>query len=168
MTPIEAHFFFREKRNGPHPKEKSLSGIVQSTPIPGAVKYCDHCAVLLPGVTPCVCAAFGADVPPLEAPASGTQGRRPEGVRMRFESIAGYRRRRAVGLPAFSHRSPAPGAGLMRPGFGRAFFFGSPKPFLFGPLQKEMGSGNSAPFLISPVQGRGRDHFFFGEICLPR
>ena len=29
------------------------------------------------------------------------------------------------------------------PGLGRAFFFGSPKPFLFGPVQKEMGSGSS-------------------------
>ena len=95
-------------------------------------------------------------------------GRRTEVAQTRHESTARYRRRRTVEQPAFSHRSPAPGAGLMRPGFGRAFFFGSPKPFLFGPLQKEMGSGNSSPFLISPVQGRGRDHFFFGEICLPR
>ena len=40
----------------------------------------------------------------------------------------------------------------------RAFFFGSPKPFLFGPFQKEMGSETSRPgtaFLA--------DHFFFAK-----
>ena len=43
---------FLRKRNGPHPKEKSLSGVMQSAPISGAEKYCDHWDVLLPGVTP--------------------------------------------------------------------------------------------------------------------
>ena len=41
-----------------------------------------------------------------------------------------------------------PGAGSRKyllQSFERAFFFGSPKPFLFGPLQKEMGSGTSRP-----------------------
>ena len=61
-------FFFREKRNGPHPKEKSLSGAVQSTSISGAVEHCDHWEAPLPGVTPCVCSAFGADAHPLGAP----------------------------------------------------------------------------------------------------
>ena len=67
-TDLGDHFFFREKRNGPHPKEKSLSGIGQSTPVSGAVEHCDHWEALLPGVTPCRCAAFGADVHPLGAP----------------------------------------------------------------------------------------------------
>ena len=42
--------------------------------------------------------------------------------------------------------------------FPRAFFFGSPKPFLFGPFQKEMGSGSSRPGTGFPA-----DHFFFAK-----
>ena len=44
------------------------------------------------------------------------------------------------------------------PGLGRAFFFGIPKPFLFGPVQKEMRSGTSRPGTAFPA-----DHFFFGK-----
>ena len=46
----------------------------------------------------------------------------------------------------------------MRPELGRAFFFGSPKPFLFGPLQKEMGSGR-----FRFENGVFADHFFFAK-----
>src|SRR5699024_2665838 len=77
------HFFFREKRNGPRPKEKSLSGAVQSTPISGAAEHCDHRETPLSGVTPCRRAAFGADTHPSGAPAPSTWGRLPKGVLIR-------------------------------------------------------------------------------------
>ena len=63
------HFFFREKRNGPHHKEKSQSGVGQNTSISGAEQYCYYWEAPLPGVTPCARAAFGAGQHPSGAPA---------------------------------------------------------------------------------------------------
>ena len=149
---------FLRKRNGPHPKEKSQSGVGQSTSISGAEQYCYYWEAPLPGVTPCARAAFGAGQHPPGAPGcnldSGVPAlpcrrarpgrapqRGPDAPRKQHHA----RRRRAVALPAFSHRFPAPGGGQICSGLTKGLFLWQPKPFLFGPLQKEMGSGTSRP-----------------------
>ena len=54
--------------------------------------------------------------------AAPAPGGRPEGVWICPESIARYRRRRAVALPAFSHRSPAPGGDELCPSLSHGPF----------------------------------------------
>ena len=155
MTPIEAHFFFREKRNGPHPKEKSLSGIVQSTPIPGAVKYCDPCAVLLPGVTPCVCAAFGADQHPSGAPGGNLDSGAPvprclprEGAPKGFEFVPKAPPGTAAGgqenNPLFHIVPRRREQREFAPGFGKGLFLWQPETVSFWARPKRNGFGKFA------------------------
>ena len=61
------HFFFAKKKRSAPQRKKRLRPL-QSTSVSGAVKHCDHWDVLLPGVTPCRWAAFGADMHPSAAP----------------------------------------------------------------------------------------------------
>ena len=133
------HFFFGKKETVPAPKEKACPGAVQSAPVPGAMKYCHHWDAL---------------------PMSGFRGR-PVPLRGALPRCQTQAPRRGLSLSRKHCLAPLeagsraahfftsfPGAGRRKnlpQTFGRAFFFGSPKPFLFGSIQKEMGSESSRP-----------------------
>ena len=138
---------FLRKRNGPHPKEKLGRGRAEYS-------YFRRRKILLSlgsttsGRYALRLSAFGADMFPSGGACVFRLGRAPrrgpDAPRKHHSLPPQAGRRTARFFTSF------PGAGSRRvlpQVFERAFFFGSPKPFLFGPVQKEMGSGI---FLICP------------------
>ena len=116
---------------------------LQSTSVSGAEKYCYHRGALLSGHYALPLGCFRGRYVPLGGACTVHPGRAPrrgpDASRKHHPVPPQAGRRTAHFFTSF------PGAGRRRflpQAFGRAFFFGSPKPFLFGPVQKEMGSGD--------------------------
>ena len=142
---------FLQKRNGPHPKEKSRRGLgrILLSPAPGntvitgkhpfralrpAIVRLSEQNCTLPGR---LGGHLDSGVSAHRA-ASPAPGGRPQGVPTRPESTPHYRRRRTGEQPAFSHRFPAPGGDELSPSLSKGpFSLAARNRFFLGPSKKK-------------------------------